>query len=169
MLSNTNLRAAGKILCRYNEESISFNLKKGNYLAGCDLINHMNPLKVRRFFFLLPGFTGRSQKVIFSMAWKKKTPGCELPMEATCKELWAAPSSYEWSLADWLPENMNLSPTTTRKWVLPTTTESKCRFFLQSLQKKTQSCWSINFNFVILWAQNPVPPCPNFWHTKLNQ
>ena len=87
MLSNTNLRAAGKILCRYNEESISFNLKKGNYLAGCDLINHMNPLKVRRFFFLLPGFTGRSQKVIFSMAWKKKTPGCELPMEATCKEL----------------------------------------------------------------------------------
>ena len=33
MPTNTNVRAAGKTFCRYNEESISFNLKKGK-LSG---------------------------------------------------------------------------------------------------------------------------------------
>ena len=67
--------------------------RKGNYLAGCDLINHLNPLKVRKLFsfcLVLQGearksfspWPGRRKPQVVNCPWKPRARSCEWPLAA---------------------------------------------------------------------------------------
>lgn len=103
-------------------------------LGGCHLTNHMNPLNVGRFFSPLWLVLEEESESHFLPSWGKKANTM----------LWIAYRSHmqgaEWPQDGRYLENVHPSPTTTRKCVLPTTTELRSWFHLQSLQKRTQSC-----------------------------